>query len=92
VQFDQDQEDVFAKMGKSAIEGQVLHNRRDPKFGELHLVVVANFAAQIENPFREFVRKTFDQHSVTLHTFDDLGPLVDDIRRSAALHALPIED
>lgn len=87
VQFDPDQETLLAKIGKSAIEGKVLFERPDPILGGLHLVVVANFSGGIESATREFVRKTFLDHNVALHTFEDLGPLVDDIKRSAAAHS-----
>jgi len=86
VHFD-DPETISSKTGKSAIEGQLIYTNRDPTFGEMRLVVVANFERQIENTTREFVKRTLNEHRVTLYSFDDLSPLVDDIRRSAAAHS-----
>jgi hypothetical protein len=86
VQFD-DPESISTKIGKSAIEGELLYANCDPVFGEMRLVVVANFEDQIEDSTREFVKKTLNAHSVTVHSFEDLGPLVEDIRRSAAAHS-----
>jgi hypothetical protein len=92
VQFDSSPELIFSKTGKSAIEGQLLYNKRHPTFGEMRLVVVANFDEQIESSAREFVKRTLVEHSVTLYSFEDLAPLMDDIRRSAATHAPQITD
>jgi hypothetical protein len=84
VQFDSDAETILTKTGKSAIEGQLLYSERHSTRGEMRLVVVANFDEQIEASTRDFVKKTFDEHDVTLYSFEDLGPLVEDIKRSAA--------
>lgn len=86
VQFDAEPESILAKAGKSALEGELLYKSRHQDFGEMRLVVIANFASEVENSDREFVRKTFDDHFVTLHTFENLDPFVDDIRRSAKAH------
>jgi len=86
VQFDADAESIFTKTGKSAIEGQLLYNERHSTRGEMRLVVVANFDEQVEASTRDFVKKTFDEHSVTLYSFEDLSPLVEDIKRSAEMH------
>jgi hypothetical protein len=88
VQFDPDPEAIFAKTGKCALEGKLLYKNRHPGFGEMRLVVVANFADQVENSDREFVRKTFEEHSVSLHTFEKLDLLVNDIKHSAEMHHL----
>jgi hypothetical protein len=85
VQFDHDT-DVLAKTGKNAIEGQLLYDDRNAEFGEMRLVVVANFDDGIENSTRDLVRKIFDSHSVALYTLENLDPLLDDIKRSAANH------
>jgi hypothetical protein len=42
VQFDPDPEALVAKMGKSALEGQLLFNKRDHALGQLRLVVRAH--------------------------------------------------
>jgi hypothetical protein len=86
VLFDPEAGDILAKTGKSAIEGQMLYRHSDPDLGEMRLVVIAKFTDRVENSDRDFVRRTFEEHSVKLHTFEDFDPLVDDIRRSARLH------
>src|ERR1039457_2015307 len=91
VQFD-DPETISTKIGKSAIEGNLLYTNRDPVFGEMRLVVVANFEEQIENSTREFVKKTLNAHRVTVYSFEDLRPLVDDIKRSAVEHSSELID
>jgi hypothetical protein len=88
VQFDADTEAIVTKIGKNAFEGQLLFNNRHPTFGEMRLVVVANFDSQIETSTREFVKKAFDQYNVTLYSFEDLSPLVEDIKRSAEIHSM----
>jgi hypothetical protein len=86
VQFEPKMDNILSRAGKSALEGELLYKNRHPDFGEMRLVVIANFADRVENSDREFVRKTFEEHMVKLHTFEDLNPLVDDIRRSAVAH------
>jgi hypothetical protein len=54
----------------------------------MRLVVVANFDEQVETSTRDFVRKTFKEHDVILYSFEDLSPLVEDIKRSAEMHSL----
>jgi hypothetical protein len=88
VQFDSDQEAFLTKTGKNAIEGKLLYDTPDNTLGEMRLVVVANFDEQIESAARELVKTIFNQNNVTLYTFDNLDPLVDDIRRSAKAHSL----
>jgi hypothetical protein len=80
--------DLLAKTGKSAIEGKLLYDRPDPKFGQMQLVVVANFDEEIERPTRELVEKIFLENKVKVYPIAELGPLVDDIRKSAAEHGL----
>jgi len=89
VQVDPNPETMMSKIGKSAIEGQLLYERPDPAFGEMRLVVVANFDEQIERSTREFLQKTLDDHFVKFYSFEDLSALMDDIRMSATTHGLP---
>ena len=90
VQFD-DSEFLIAKMGKSAIEGELLYEKPHQILGQMklvqmRLVVVANFDDQIDTAARELVMKTLRNHKVTTYLFDDLDPLVQDIKSSAAQH------
>ena len=60
IQFKPDMEDVVAKAGKSAIEGQLLYENRDPKLGDMRLVVVGKFAEQDASSYEEFVKRIYD--------------------------------
>lgn len=91
VQFE-DSEFLIAKMGKSAIEGELLYEKSNPEFGEMRLVVVANFDNQIDSAARDLVVRTLKNHQVTTYLFDNLDPLMEDIRSSAALHRKERED
>jgi hypothetical protein len=87
IQFNPDQEDILTKAGKSAIEGQLLYQNPDPLLGDLRLVVIARFAARNESSSRELIGKIFKEHHVGLHTFENIEPLLDDIKKSARLHS-----
>jgi hypothetical protein len=87
IQFNPDREDILAKAGKSAIEGQLLYENPDPLLGDLRLVVIARFAEQDDSSSREFVGKIFKEHHVGLHTFENIEPLVEDIKKAAGLHS-----
>jgi hypothetical protein len=87
VQFNPDLEDILAKAGKSAIEGQLLYHHPEPQLGPLRLVVVAKFADQNESSSSELVRKIFKEHQVGMHTFENIEPLFADIKKSAMLHS-----
>ena len=86
VQFESDTDSILTKTGKNAIEGRLLYENPHPEFGDLRLVVVANFDQSVEERAREFVKRTLDESKVTFYQLEDLEPLVEDIRRSAAEH------
>ena len=88
VEFTADVRDIFQKAGEKAIEGQELYEVADPQFGKLHLVVVAKFADETSQNARAKVRAIFDQHRVAMHNFDNIAPLVEDIRSAAIEHGL----
>lgn len=88
VQFEPGTDAILKKTGKSAIEGQLLYHERHADFGQMRLVVVADFNHEIERSTQQLVRRIFDEHHVTLYSFENLDPLVDDIRRSAADHSI----
>jgi hypothetical protein len=87
IQFNPDQEDILTKAGKSAIEGQLLYQNPDPLLGDLRLVVIAMSAERNESSSRELIGKIFKEHHVGLHTFENMEPLLDDIKKSARLHS-----
>jgi hypothetical protein len=88
IQFNPDREDILTKAGKNAIEGQLLYENPDPQLGDLRLVVIAKFADRNESSSTERVRKIFEEHQVGLHTFENIEPLVEDIKKAARLHSL----
>ena len=81
-----DVRDIFSKAGEKAIEGQELYQTPDPNLGELHLVVVAKFADEIGPSARTKVGAILADHNVAMHTFENMSPLVEDIRKAAAQH------
>lgn len=86
VQFEPDTDAILAKTGKNAIEGKLLYDHPHPTFGQMSLVVVANFDQGVETPTREFVEKTFVENKVTFYHLQELDALLHDIRRSAVAH------
>jgi len=90
--FDPKPDAIFAKLGKSALEGQLLYERSHPEYGATQLVVVAQLDPQTDQSMRELVRDQYKFSHVKLHLFEDLNPLVEDIRHAASLHLrdLPI--
>ncbi len=88
VEFAADVRDIFSKAGEKAIEGQELYKTPDPKLGSLHLVVVAKFADETGESARTKVAEILAGHNVDMHTFDNITPLVEDIRKAAVQHGL----
>jgi hypothetical protein len=88
VEFAADVRDIFSKAGEKAIEGQELYQTPDPDLGNLHLVVVAKFADETGETARAKVRQIFQQHNVGMHLFENISPLVEDIRMAAIEHGL----
>jgi hypothetical protein len=88
VEFAVDVRDIFSKAGEKAIEGQELYQTPDPNLGELRLVVVAKFADETGVSARAKVGAILACHNVEMHTFDNMEPLVEDIRKAAVQHGL----
>jgi hypothetical protein len=78
--------DLLANAGKRAVEGQLLYENPDQTLGDLRLVVVAKFPEEIDISGRQLVHDIFDRHQVKMHTFENMGPLIRDIRESAQHH------
>ena len=87
IQFKSDTEDILTKAGKSAIEGEFLYKNRDPKLGDMRLVVVADFAEKNESYCEGLVKRIYNEHEVKLYTFANIDPLVEDIKNSAMQHS-----
>jgi hypothetical protein len=73
---------VFERVSVSAVEGSILSDYRDPKYGKVRLVVVAKFAPE-QKQEQETAVKVFKQHNVAMFTFEALGPLFSEIRENA---------
>ncbi len=78
-------EQVLTKAARIAVEGQYLYEAPDPQRHALQLVLVANFAPAQERQLHA-VKDIMERHRVHMYTFENLAPLVDDIRSSAIKH------
>jgi hypothetical protein len=76
---------VFAKASKEAVEGQFVYEHKHPEYGPMSMIVVGKFGSNQKDDVRT-VRTILEKHSVDLYTFDNLDPLVADIRQSAGEH------
>jgi hypothetical protein len=80
-----DDEQVIQKASRVAVEGGFLRDDPDPELGKLQLVVVAEFRHdQIEAPAR--VRAIFEKNDVKMYNFNELDPLINDIKLNAQRH------
>ncbi len=75
----------FEKACRRAIEGEALRDQSDPVLGQLGLTVVGKFAHG-DDIERARVREILQPKGVRLYEFDNLGPLIHDIRHAAAMH------
>ncbi len=83
VQFEgQSAEAVFGRASVHAVEGQFLSEYADPEWGQLGLVVVGKFTPDQESA-RKTVGAVLSKHQVKFHTFDNLEPLIAEIRDHA---------
>ena len=88
VQFDLSQEEeALRKASLLAVQGGYLYGQPDPTHGDMRLLVVAKFGAG-QQARKEAIGDIMQHHQVGLYTFDDLVPLVSDIRDSAIQHGL----
>ncbi|MBL8210869.1 MAG: DUF3037 domain-containing protein [Bryobacterales bacterium] len=80
-------EQVLTKASRIAVEGQYLYEAPDPQRHELQLVLVANFAPAQQQQL-DAVQDIMARHRVHMYTFENLTPLVTDIRSSAVKHGI----
>lgn len=78
--------DLLGNAGKRAVEGQLIYQNPDLILGNLRLVVVAKFPPDVDISARQLVNKILDEHQVKMHTFENIEPLIHDIRESARHH------
>lgn len=76
-----DETESFDKACRLAIEGEHLRLVDDPDLGPLSLVVVGQFRKQAKKQ-RDAIKTVFKEHDVTLYGFDNVKPLLNDIRES----------
>jgi hypothetical protein len=87
VQFTSDLRDVIAKAGERAFEGKILYENPDPGLGMLCLNVVAKFPEEFGDQSKRLIENVLTEHHVKFYNFEDLSPLVEDIKDAAAHHA-----
>lgn len=78
---------TFAKAATHAIEGELLWKHSQTTSGPTRLVVVGVFGLQRRNDL-PVVRNILESHDTALYCMDDLAPLIQEIRTSAAHHRL----
>jgi hypothetical protein len=77
-----DEEHVIEKASRVAVAGKFLYEGRDEKLGQLQLVVVGAFKAN-QQETRRVVGEIFSNNRVNLYTFEQLDPLLADIKANA---------
>jgi hypothetical protein len=73
---------VFRKVSVRAVEGGLLADYTDQRYGKVGLVVVAKFG-RAQQQEQKTAATVFERHNVPMYTFDALEPLIEDIRRRA---------
>lgn len=73
---------VFNRASILAVEGELLEEYKDPQYGDLGLVVVANFAPDQQQE-QSSAATIFKKHNIPMYRFGMLEPLIEDIRRHA---------
>lgn len=76
---------VFQKASRLAVEGKFIFDDGDPKLGESRLIVVGQFKST-QAEARKHVEEIFRKNDVGMYTFDHLDPLLADIRTNAEKH------
>lgn len=83
VVFPADKEEVnFNRALKYSMEGKILQDHPDDKYGQLKFNVIGRFAS-MSDPSIPIVRGVLRESNVRLHLDHDLSGLVDEIRRTA---------
>jgi hypothetical protein len=77
-----DEEQALDKASRVAIAGKFLYEGDDEKLGQLQLVVVGAFNPN-QQETRRVVGEIFKNNRVNLYTFEQLGPLLADIKANA---------
>lgn len=72
---------ILQRAGQYAIEGDLLYETPDPKLGELQLVVVGQFGDR-QTEVATAVDKVLERNHTEMYRFDELGSLLEEIRRT----------
>lgn len=78
---------ALREAGKRAIEGRWLYDSTRGTDTPKRLVVVGDFQQQDESLFPA-IESVMSEHQVKLYSFDELDPLLEEIRKSSILHSL----
>jgi hypothetical protein len=92
VEFRDDSKDLISKVGEKALQSELLKQTNAEKMRAMHLVVIAQFSDQLSFAARQFIQSTLHSHDIGLYTFDNLDPLIADIRHSHELHSVTQND
>jgi hypothetical protein len=87
-----DPKDMLTKIGEKALQGELLKAQQAPsranRATDAHLVVVAQYPTSFSEAMKGFVAQTLQNRDIGLYTFDNLEPLIGDIRHAKEMHAL----
>jgi hypothetical protein len=83
--------DMLTKVGEKALQGELLRSQQHPSLSQsssdAHLVVVAQYPASFSDAMKGFVAQTFQNRDIGLYTFDNLDPLILDIKHAKEMHS-----
>jgi hypothetical protein len=82
-----DEEHVIEKASRIAVAGKFIYEGADQKLGQLQLVVVGAFKPS-QQETRRVVSEIFANNNVNLYTFEQLDPLLADIKANAPKNTL----
>jgi hypothetical protein len=87
VTFVAEKEEVnFNRALKYSMEGKILQDNPDSKYGQMKFNVIGRFAS-MSDPSIPIVRKVLEESNVRLHLDHDISGLVDEIRRTGKLRS-----
>lgn len=84
IRLSENHSESLREAGKKAIEGSLIW-RSSSLFSQAKLVIVADFSEQ-SNGFYHALAQHFEESNVKLYRYDEIGMLVDDIKRHGGSH------
>jgi len=82
VQFNLNLREFISKAAEKALEGRVLFENPDPQHGPLTLNVIGKFSEETNEKSRAFVEDLMRENNVKLYDFENLAPLLKDIKEA----------